>query len=199
MSESSRLSPWRRLRRAVIGDSISLADQSLFHKLSLIAFFAWVGLGADGLSSSCYGPAEAYLALGKHTFLAVFVALGTALTIFVISAAYSQIIELFPSGGGGYIVASSLLSPKVGMVSGCALLIDYVLTITLSVASGADAVFSFLPASWQPWRLCVAIAGVPVFPVVRAFRRRLASAGGGPAVPQLSRAATRQNGPCLGH
>ena len=46
------------------------------------------------------------------------------------------------------------------MVSGCALLIDYVLTITLSVASGADAVFSFLPASWQPWRLCVAIAGV---------------------------------------
>ena len=160
MSEPSRLSPWRRLRRAVIGDSISLADQSLFHKLSLIAFFAWVGLGADGLSSSCYGPAEAYLALGKHTFLAVFVALGTALTIFVISAAYSQIIELFPSGGGGYIVASSLLSPKVGMVSGCALLIDYVLTITLSVASGADAVFSFLPASWQPWRLCVAIAGV---------------------------------------
>jgi amino acid transporter len=150
----------RRLRRAVIGDSLSLADQSIFHKLSLIAFFAWVGLGADGLSSSCYGPAEAYLALGKHTFLAVFVAAGTALTIFVISAAYSQIIELFPTGGGGYIVASKLLSPKVGMVSGCALLIDYVLTITLSVASGADAVFSFLPTAWLPFRLTVAIGGV---------------------------------------
>jgi len=155
-----RLSFWHRLRRAVIGDSLSLADQSIFHKLSLIAFFAWVGLGADGLSSSCYGPAEAYLALGHHTFLAVFVALGTALTIFVISAAYSQIIDLFPSGGGGYIVASKLLSPKVGMISGCALLIDYVLTITLSVASGTDAVFSFLPDAWLPFRLPVAIAGV---------------------------------------
>lgn len=150
----------RRLRRAVIGDSINLADQSIFHKLSLIAFFAWVGLGADGLSSSCYGPAEAYLALGQHTFLAVFVALGTAVTIFVISAAYSQIIELFPTGGGGYVVASKLLSPKVGMVSGCALLIDYALTITLSVASGADAIFSFLPEAWLPYRLPAAVAGV---------------------------------------
>lgn len=151
---------WHRVRRALIGDSLSLSDQSIFHKLSLIAFFAWVGLGADGLSSSCYGPAEAYLALGRHTFLALFVALGTAVTIFVISAAYTQIIELFPAGGGGYIVASKLLSPKVGMVSGCALLIDYVLTITLSVASGTDAVFSFLPAAWQPHRLTVATVGV---------------------------------------
>uniref|UniRef100_I2PXI4 Amino acid transporter n=1 Tax=Desulfovibrio sp. U5L TaxID=596152 RepID=I2PXI4_9BACT len=159
-SQEPRPSLSRRVRRAVIGDSISLADQSIFHKLSLIAFFAWVGLGADGLSSSCYGPAEAYLALGQHTFLAIFVALGTALTIFVISAAYSQIIELFPTGGGGYIVASKLLSPKVGMVSGCALLIDYVLTITLSVASGTDAVFSFLPESWLPYRLVVAVGGV---------------------------------------
>ncbi|EFL52488.1 conserved hypothetical protein [Solidesulfovibrio fructosivorans JJ]] len=160
MSMQKQASLASRVRRAVIGDSINLADQSIFHKLSLIAFFAWVGLGADGLSSSCYGPAEAYLALGKHTFLAVFVALGTALTIGVISAAYSQIIELFPTGGGGYIVASRLLSPSVGMVSGCALLIDYVLTITLSVASGADAVFSFLPAAWLPYRLEAAVVGV---------------------------------------
>ncbi len=152
--------PTSRLRRIVFGKSIDLGDQSIFHNLSLVAFFAWVGLGADGLSSSCYGPAEAFLALGQHTFLAVFVALGTALTIGVISAAYSQIIELFPTGGGGYVVASRLLSPKVGMVSGCALLIDYVLTITLSVASGADAVFSFLPAAFLPYRLPTAVAGV---------------------------------------
>nr|WP_279343382.1 APC family permease [Fundidesulfovibrio terrae] len=125
-----------------------------------MAFFAWVGLGADGLSSSCYGPEEAFLALGEHTFLAVFVALGTAVTILVISASYSQIIELFPSGGGGYLVASNLLSPKVGMVSGCALLIDYVLTITISIASGADAIFSSLPASLAPYKLEAAIAGV---------------------------------------
>ncbi|KHK00546.1 APC family permease [Desulfovibrio sp. TomC] len=159
MSDSP-IRPLAWLRRVLFGRSLNLADHSVFHNLSLIAFFAWVGLGADGLSSSCYGPAEAYLALGQHGFLAVFVALASAATIIIISAAYSQIIELFPSGGGGYLVASKLLSPTVGMVSGCALLIDYVLTIAISIASGADAVFSFLPPEWLPYRLPVAAAGI---------------------------------------
>ena len=150
----------KKIKNVVIGKDLDLGDRSVFHKLSLIAFFAWVGLGADGLSSSCYGPSEAFLALGSHTHLSVFVALATGLTIFVISASYSQIIEHFPTGGGGYIVASKLLSPTVGMVSGCALLIDYALTITLSVASGADAVFSFLPEAWLSYRLDVALFGV---------------------------------------
>jgi len=150
----------RRVKNALIGKNLNLGDQSIFHHLSLIAFFAWVGLGADGLSSSCYGPPEAFIALGNHPYLSIFVALGTAVTIFIISAGYSQIIELFPSGGGGYIVATKLLSPKLGMISGCALLIDYVLTITLSIASGADALFSFLPPQWLAYRLPVAVAGV---------------------------------------
>jgi amino acid transporter len=92
--------------------------------------------------------------------LAVFVALGTVFTIFVISTSYSQIIELFPSGGGGYLVASKLLSPTWGMISGCALLIDYVLTIAISIASGADAVFSFLPSQWYDFKLGLAVAAV---------------------------------------
>lgn len=150
----------KRLKNLIIGRDLDLGDKSVFQRISLIAFFAWVGLGADGLSSSCYGPAEAYLALGKHPYLAIFVALATGLTIFVISAGYAQIIELFPTGGGGYIVASKLLSPTLGMVSGCALLIDYALTITLSIASGADAIFSFLPAPWHEHRLLLAVAGV---------------------------------------
>lgn len=160
MNDTHSPSLQKRLKNIFIGKDLDLGDKSLFHHLSLIAFFAWVGLGADGLSSSCYGPPEAFLALGKHPYLAIFVALGTAVTIFVISAGYSQIIELFPSGGGGYIVATKLLSPKLGMVSGCALLIDYVLTITLSIASGADALFSFLPANWFQYRLAVAVVGV---------------------------------------
>jgi len=125
-----------------------------------LPFFAWVGLGADGLSSSCYGPSEAFLTLGRHPALALFVALGTALTVFIISASYGQIIELFPSGGGGYLVASKLLSPKWGMFSGSALLIDYVLTITLSIASGADAVFSFMPLHLQWLKFPVEILGL---------------------------------------
>ncbi|MGH7452958.1 MAG: amino acid transporter, partial [bacterium] len=159
-SSQAKLNWLQRLRALIIGRARSPHDQAIFHKLSLIAFFAWVGLGADGLSSSCYGPEEAFLTLRGHAHLAIFIALGSALTIFVISASYSQIIELFPSGGGGYLVASKLLSPTLGMVSGCALVIDYVLTITISVASGADALFSFLPPAWQSFKLEFAIFGV---------------------------------------
>lgn len=144
----------------VIGKARSLSDTKLFHHVSLIAVFAWVGLGADGLSSSCYGPEEAFKALGVHTALAPFVALATVLTIAIICTSYTQIIEQFPGGGGGYLVASKLLSPSVGIVSGCALLVDYVLTIAISVASGMDALFSILPAVWLPWKLPWACAGV---------------------------------------
>jgi amino acid transporter len=149
-----------RLKTVLIGKSRDLSDQRLFHKLSLIAFFAWVGLGADGLSSSCYGPEEAFKALNGHIYLSLLVAAASVVTVFVISASYSQIIELFPSGGGGYLVASKLLSPKAGVISGSALLIDYVLTITLSVASGADALFSLLPAAGLHYKLTAELAGV---------------------------------------
>jgi amino acid transporter len=148
------------LKNWVIGKSRSPRDKTIFHKLSLIAFFAWVGLGADGLSSSCYGPQEAFLVLGHHPYLAIFVAIATAITIFVICASYSQIVELFPTGGGGYLVASKLLSPGLGMLSGCALLIDYVLTIAVSIASGTDALCSLLPLKWQSYRLSFAVCVV---------------------------------------
>ena len=160
MEENDKLSWFERLKRLLIGKARSPYDMEVFNKISLIAFFAWVGLGADGLSSSAYGPQETFLALNGHLYLSIFVALGSALTIFIISASYSQIIELFPTGGGGYLVASKLLSPNVGMISGCALLIDYVLTITVSVASGADAIFSFLPVQWQVFKLEFAAAGL---------------------------------------
>jgi amino acid transporter len=150
----------QRVKSVVIGRARDIRDPNLFHKLSLVAFFAWVGLGADGLSSANYGPEESFLALGIHGHLGIFVALATAITIFVIASSYSQIVELFPSGGGGYLVASKLLTPILGMISGCALLIDYVLTISLSIAAGADAIFSFLPLSLQPMKILLAVAGV---------------------------------------
>lgn len=143
------LSEWfAAVKNVVIGRARNFYDKKLFHKTSLIALFAWVGLGADGLSSSCYGPEAAFVDLGHHAFLSVFVAAAAVLTIVVICASYSQIIEAFPSGGGGYLVASKLLSPTVGVVSGCALIGDYILTIAISVASGTDALFSLLPPDW---------------------------------------------------
>jgi amino acid transporter len=124
----------------------------------LIAFFAWVGLGADGLSSSAYGPEEAFKALGTHTHLSLYLAVATALTVFIISLAYNQVIELFPSGGGGYKVATQLIGPYAGLVSGAALIVDYVLTIAISIASGVDAVFSLLDVGAQPFKIHTEIA-----------------------------------------
>ena len=142
-----------RVRRLLVGGPRDLQDRRLFHRLSLIPFLAWVGLGADGLSSSSYGPQEAFLALGQHTYLAVALAVATAGTVVIISWAYSHIIEQFPSGGGGYVVATKLLGERAGVVSGNALLVDYVLTITTSIAAAGDALFSFLPPQWMALKL----------------------------------------------
>jgi hypothetical protein len=140
-------------RRTIIGARKNIQDPSIFHKIALFPLLAWIGLGADGVSSSSYGPPEAFIALGSHAYLAVFLALGTALTVFIISYAYSRIIEHFPGGGGGYIVATHTISEKAGVVSGSALLVDYMLTITVSIAACGEAVFSFLPFSFQPYKL----------------------------------------------
>ena len=141
------------LKELLFGKPKDPLDPKVFHQISLVAFLAWVGLGADGLSSSAYGPEEAYLALGEHFYLALPLALLMVVTVFVISASYAQIIELFPTGGGGYLVATKLLGPKAGLISGSALVVDYMLTITISIASSADALFSFLPINYQPFKI----------------------------------------------
>lgn len=142
--------------RAIFGAPKHLKDTNLFHKMALIPILAWVGLGADGLSSSAYGPEEAFRALGNHTYLAVLLGLATALTVFIISYAYSRIIEHFPHGGGGYIVATHMLGEKAGVVSGSALLVDYVMTITISIASCCDALFSYVPQQYHHYKVPVA-------------------------------------------
>src|SRR2546422_750411 len=130
----------RTISTLLIGPARDVRDPEVFHNLSLVAFLAWVGLGSDGLSSSCYGPEEAFLALGPHQYLAVFLAMLMALTVFIISASYSQTIDEFPTGGGGYLVATKLLGAKAGLLSGSALGVDYVLTVSILVASGAGAI-----------------------------------------------------------
>ena len=151
---------FKKLKTFFLGGARDFTDHRIFHQLALSAFLAWVGLGSDGLSSSCYGPAEAFKALQGHPTLGIFVALGTGITILIIASSYSHIIELFPHGGGGYLVASKLLSPEMGVISGSALLIDYILTITISIASGADAIFSFLPIGFIAYKLWFAVFGV---------------------------------------
>ncbi|MCX6666058.1 MAG: APC family permease [Euryarchaeota archaeon] len=141
-------SRFRKVRDKVLGNPRDIRDPTIFHKISLIALLSWIGLGADGLSSSSYGPEEAYRVLikdGNFAYLAIFLALATAITVFIISFTYSKLIEQFPHGGGGYMVASRSLGKTAGLVSGSALLVDYVLTIAVSIAASGEAIFSFLP------------------------------------------------------
>lgn len=152
--DSNGGSGWRhRLSVLLTGPARDPFSPDTHKHITLIAFLAWVGLGADGLSSSCYGPEEAFRALGPYTGLGVWLAIATAVTVFIISIGYNQVIELFPTGGGGYKVATMLLGPRAGLVSGSALVVDYVLTVSISVAAGADALFSLISPAWQTYKI----------------------------------------------
>jgi hypothetical protein len=158
-----------KIFRVLLGRPRDVNDPNVFHRVSLVAFLAWVGLGADGLSSSAYGPDEAFRALGGHRSLAIVLVAMTAITIAVISIAYSNLIQHFPGGGGGYLVATKLLGRKAGVVSGCALLVDYVLTIAVSVASACDQIWNFLSPDMAKYKLPAEIA-VLVFLIVLNLR-----------------------------
>lgn len=142
-----------KIREIVLGKALDPMKSDTRHSLALVAFLAWVGLGADGLSSSAYGPEETFRALGGHTHLGLYMALATAVTVFIIALAYNQVIELFPTGGGGYRVASILVGPYLGLIAGCALILDYVLTISISVAAGVEALASLLPLGFHSYKL----------------------------------------------
>ena len=149
-----------KLRGLLLGAPKNPFDPRIHQHLALVAFFAWVGLGSDGLSSSCYGPEEIYRQLGGHQHLALYLVGAVVVTVFLISASYGHIIEQFPFGGGGYLVATKLLGAGPGVVSGCALVVDYILTISISVAAGCEAIFSFLPASARVFELPAELAVV---------------------------------------
>lgn len=142
-----------RIRQALIGKPLDPLSADTRHGAALIAFLAWVGLGADGLSSASYGPEESFLALSGNTGVGLYLVFATVVTVFIIALAYNQVIELFPTGGGGYRVATSLIGPYPGLVSGVALILDYVLTIAISMAAGVDALFSLLPPEWKGIKL----------------------------------------------
>src|SRR3569833_857522 len=108
-----------KIREIVLGKALDPLKSETRLLLALVAFLAWVGLGADGLSSSAYGPEETFRALGPHTLLGLYMALATAVTVFIIALAYNQVIELFPTGGGGYRVATKQKRPYMGLIAGC--------------------------------------------------------------------------------
>ncbi|MFT2818326.1 APC family permease [Leifsonia sp. A12D58] len=131
----------------MIGDPLPsehLEGQLLPKRLALPIF------ASDALSSVAYAPQELLmiLTLGGLAFLsfAPWVAAAVVVLMLVVVASYRQLIKAYPSGGGDYEVASKNLGEKAGLVVASALLVDYVMTVVVSVASGVDNIISAFPA-----------------------------------------------------
>ena len=152
----------------------SMLDIETGQKNSLAVLLAWAGLGANSLSAACYGPENSFLALGGYAELGLPLVLVTVFAVALIALAHMQMLELFPNGGGTYEVATHLLGPRAGLVAGAALLVDYVLAITVSLASGTEALFSLLPLDAHVYKLPLEAALVIILALLNLRGLRLA-------------------------
>src|SRR6267142_1768857 len=154
------MSPVRlsRLKRMFLGSPLPPA-QSRHERLArstALAVFA-----SDALSSVAYATEEILLVLALAGTVALSysmpIAVGIAILIAIVVSSYRQTIHAYPQGGGAYIVSKDNLGVPAGLVAGASLLIDYVLTVAVSVAAGVAALTSAVPLlfPYRPW-LCVA-------------------------------------------
>jgi amino acid transporter len=147
------------LRGVLIGPplrSTAIAEERMGRLLALAV------LSPDALSSVAYGPEAmmAILALAGAGELKLSLPIGAALAVLMLSVGlgYRQVVRAYPHGGGSYIVASDSLGGQWGLLAGAGLIVDYILTVAVSVASGVAAVTSAIPS--------VASATVPIGMVV---------------------------------
>jgi amino acid transporter len=135
---------------------------SRFETKERLGIAAAIGvLGADMIASTVYGPEEMMRTLtraGQDALpLALPLAVGIALLLAVLVVSYRQTVEAYPSGAGGYVVASDNLGPIVGLVGAAALMIDYTLDVAVSIATGVQSASSALP-TLAPHRVWIALA-----------------------------------------
>jgi amino acid transporter len=135
------------VRRVLIGPplrSTALAEQRMSKRLALPV------LSPDAISSVAYGPEAmmAILVLAGSSELKLSLPIGAVLVVLMVSVGlgYRQVIRAYPHGGGSYIVASDSLSPTWGLVAGAGLILDYILTVAVSVAAGVAAITSAIPS-----------------------------------------------------
>lgn len=163
------------VKRILLGDPIPSAhgDEQLLPKRRALPIFA-----SDALSSVAYAPQELVMILliGGLAFLSFtpLVAAAVVVLLLVVVLSYRQLIKAYPSGGGDYEVARKNLGEVPGVVVAAALLVDYVLTVAVSVSSGVDNIISAIP-ELDPWRVEMAVGFVVVIVVVNLRGVREAS------------------------
>ena len=106
-------------------------------------------LSSDALSSVAYGPEQILIVLvtvGATAFwYSIPIALGVLILLTALILSYRQIIFAYPHGGGAYVVSKSNLGVNPGLIAGGSLLVDYILTVAVSVSAGTDAITSAFP------------------------------------------------------
>ncbi|NJI58183.1 APC family permease [Microbacterium oxydans] len=164
-----------RAKRIIIGEPLTSqqVDDQLLPKRMALPIFA-----SDALSSVAYAPQELVMILliGGLTFLSFtpLVAISVVVLLIVVVLSYRQLIKAYPSGGGDYEVASKNLGEIPGVIVAAALLVDYVLTVAVSVASGVDNIISAVPGL-DPFRVELAVGFVILIIVVNLRGVREAS------------------------
>jgi len=150
----------RSAKRWLIGEPLpseKLEGQLLPKHLALPIF------ASDALSSVAYAPQELMMVLlvGGVAFLAFspWIAVAVIVLLITVVASYRQLVKAYPSGGGDYEVAHKNLGEKAGLIVASALLVDYVMTVAVSIASGVDNIISALPAL-STWRVEIAVGFV---------------------------------------
>lgn len=152
----------KNVKRILLGQPIAsehLEGQGLRKMVALPVF------ASDALSSVAYGPQELFmiLAIGGLSFLsfAPWVAAAIMALLLIVVVSYRQLIRAYPSGGGSYEVAHKNLGPWAGLVVGAALLVDYIMTVAVSIASGVDNIISAIPEI-NGWRVAMAVGFVVI-------------------------------------
>ncbi len=136
-----------KIRRILIGSPLASSNQQ--HQL-IPKWKALAVLSSDALSSTAYATEEIIIPLALSGVLlatawSLPVALGILALMIIITLSYRQTIISYPNGGGAYIVAKDNLGDRAGLVAGAALMIDYVLTVSVSVAAGVENLVSAFP------------------------------------------------------
>ncbi|HEL7528957.1 TPA: APC family permease [Enterococcus faecalis] len=135
------------LKRLFIGKPLKSAENDE-HKLSRFAALAL--LSSDALSSIAYGTEQIVVVLVTLSAAAIWYSLPIAAFVIILlislTLSYRQIIHAYPHGGGAYVVSSENLGRNAGLLAGGSLLVDYMLTVAVSVSAGAEAIISAIPA-----------------------------------------------------
>lgn len=135
------------LKRLLVGKPLKSAENDE-HKLTRFAALAL--LSSDALSSIAYGTEQIVVVLVALSAAAIWYSLPIAAFVIILlislTLSYRQIIHVYPHGGGAYVVSSENLGKNAGLISGGSLLIDYMLTVAVSVSAGAEAITSAVPA-----------------------------------------------------